>query len=305
MQGGLPAEPLNSMTVDQVCNLLRRLEGLSVQQLPSYQTQLQDNNISGAVLSNCELSELRNVLRMSFGDWELFKNLVIVLRDRETYLDDESSTESFTHELDGAQQVETVLTVHDFEPTQQFKPVATAPAVAASPKKAATPVVFKEPQPRMKRIDSMAYEMEMTQGLLNQFLQVSGLEEKDESDTEVVDEHVVDMTQVNRDESRRQEAQQAMNASNNGAAKLFMAPDGSDSDSDIELQVIHRRGSRQSNRSRQNADSETLSRRTQDSAHSSQERLRTISRSDDIQGPSAFRNMTPASSRPPSGSSGN
>ena len=35
------------------------------------------------VLFTCELSELKPVMQMSFGDWELFRTLVIMLREKE------------------------------------------------------------------------------------------------------------------------------------------------------------------------------------------------------------------------------
>ena len=82
-QGGLPSERLSRLSVDMVCNLMRRLDGINAQQLPSYQNRLQEHNISGMVLLTCDLSELKPVMQMSFGDWELFRTLVQMLREKE------------------------------------------------------------------------------------------------------------------------------------------------------------------------------------------------------------------------------
>lgn len=42
-----------------------------------------ENNISGRVLLNCNLDELKSLSGMSFGDWELFRVAVLALRERE------------------------------------------------------------------------------------------------------------------------------------------------------------------------------------------------------------------------------
>lgn len=45
---------------------------------------LRENAITGRVLLYCELSELKSVLQLNFGNWEIFKLLIISLRDIET-----------------------------------------------------------------------------------------------------------------------------------------------------------------------------------------------------------------------------
>lgn len=42
-----------------------------------------ENNVSGRVLLNCNLDELKALSGMSFGDWELFRVAVLALRERE------------------------------------------------------------------------------------------------------------------------------------------------------------------------------------------------------------------------------
>lgn len=48
-----------------------------------YARTLIDNNVSGRVLLNCNLDELKTLSGMSFGDWELFRVAVLALRERE------------------------------------------------------------------------------------------------------------------------------------------------------------------------------------------------------------------------------
>ena len=49
----------------------------------SYCDVIVNENISGAVLAHCNISELKNVLMMNFGDWEIFQLVLISLRDHE------------------------------------------------------------------------------------------------------------------------------------------------------------------------------------------------------------------------------
>ena len=41
--------------------------------IPVYKSRLQENNIHGRVLVKCDLNDLRDVMQMTFGDWQLFK----------------------------------------------------------------------------------------------------------------------------------------------------------------------------------------------------------------------------------------
>ena len=53
---------------------------MQIKAIPSYQTTIRENNISGRVLRECEISELRDIMAMNFGDWQLFK--IWILRRR-------------------------------------------------------------------------------------------------------------------------------------------------------------------------------------------------------------------------------
>ncbi|XP_076446293.1 uncharacterized protein LOC143283807 [Babylonia areolata] len=69
------------LDVEGVCNLLAALKGVTHDVLTSYTQRIKENNISGLVLQNCDLNELRPVLEMRFGDWQLFKSAILSLRE--------------------------------------------------------------------------------------------------------------------------------------------------------------------------------------------------------------------------------
>lgn len=43
-------------------------------------TNLQNHSISGRVLQNCDLNELKQILELSFGHWEVFRLLITTMR---------------------------------------------------------------------------------------------------------------------------------------------------------------------------------------------------------------------------------
>ncbi|XP_046390035.1 kinase D-interacting substrate of 220 kDa B isoform X2 [Ischnura elegans] len=74
---------LSTMSVSGVCDLLGRLPDIMPSLVPVYQETIKENNLSGRVIMHCDLDELKKVLKMNFGDWELFRMLVIALREQE------------------------------------------------------------------------------------------------------------------------------------------------------------------------------------------------------------------------------
>eukprot|EP00092_Neocalanus_flemingeri_P007739 GFUD01008355.1.p1 GENE.GFUD01008355.1~~GFUD01008355.1.p1 ORF type:complete len:1621 (+),score=387.09 GFUD01008355.1:109-4971(+) len=72
--------PLSSLVVAQVCDLVKAVDGISVEKSSSYCTIIKNSNINGKVLQNCDISELRTVIGMNFGDWEMFKMTLIAMR---------------------------------------------------------------------------------------------------------------------------------------------------------------------------------------------------------------------------------
>lgn len=61
--------------LNQVTELKNAIEKLS--------PILRENAITGRVLLYCELNELKSVLQLNFGNWEIFKLLILSLRDIE------------------------------------------------------------------------------------------------------------------------------------------------------------------------------------------------------------------------------
>lgn len=82
------------MSTAEISELLGRISGLNVHQLPMYQQAVIDNNINGMVLTMCDLDDLGKCLQMKFGDWQLFKSAVQALRDAEVFLPGENSAHS-------------------------------------------------------------------------------------------------------------------------------------------------------------------------------------------------------------------
>ena len=63
-----------------MCDRLLSLDGLDKHAIPRYQTRIAEHNINGYVLLQCQLDELKECLGMTFGDWQLFKNMVLQMR---------------------------------------------------------------------------------------------------------------------------------------------------------------------------------------------------------------------------------
>ncbi|CAL4079845.1 unnamed protein product, partial [Meganyctiphanes norvegica] len=86
-QISLPAEAnekkLTAMDIDDLCEILAKVNGISESSLPAYKKSLMESNINGKVLMHCNLEDLKKVLNMSFGDWELFRMMTLSLREQE------------------------------------------------------------------------------------------------------------------------------------------------------------------------------------------------------------------------------
>ncbi|KAH9492624.1 hypothetical protein Btru_024102 [Bulinus truncatus] len=96
---------LSKCSVDDVCELLSRLKGLSPEHLSEYQASIRENNISGLVLTMCDLSELQPVIKMRFGDWQLFRSAIQTLVSAETQAD--SQEESKAEGMETSQSIQT------------------------------------------------------------------------------------------------------------------------------------------------------------------------------------------------------
>lgn len=73
---------LTKLSVDGLTALLKGIEELE----PAFERltkALEANAISGRVLMHCDLNELKSLLGLSFGHWEIFRLLINCLRDIE------------------------------------------------------------------------------------------------------------------------------------------------------------------------------------------------------------------------------
>uniref|UniRef100_A0A5K3FHD5 KAP NTPase domain-containing protein n=1 Tax=Mesocestoides corti TaxID=53468 RepID=A0A5K3FHD5_MESCO len=83
LRTNIPMKGLSKMNVEEVCSLLSAISDLPPTNCSSYQMQIRRQNITGQVLSVCDLTKLRSELQMSFGDWQLFNTFVTFLRSVE------------------------------------------------------------------------------------------------------------------------------------------------------------------------------------------------------------------------------
>ncbi|KAM3594113.1 uncharacterized protein V6R79_002457 [Siganus canaliculatus] len=91
-----PAALLSSMNTDAVCECVKQIDGIDPSMLPQYMATIKKANINGRVLSQCNLDELKKEMEMNFGDWQLFRGMVMEQRHTESQslLQDESRAAS-------------------------------------------------------------------------------------------------------------------------------------------------------------------------------------------------------------------
>ena len=94
---------LQFMRVADVCRMITDIDGITSGALPRYLDIVRENNINGVVLLQCDLAELKPVMRMTFGDWELFRRYVEAMREREY-------TEPSSQEVESAADIQTQFT---------------------------------------------------------------------------------------------------------------------------------------------------------------------------------------------------
>ena len=83
----LPAEicqvSLSERSVEQVCDLIRGLDGLTPTMIDNYCSAVTAQNVTGTVLAHCRMEDLKSVVNMNFGDWEIFRLVVATLKSME------------------------------------------------------------------------------------------------------------------------------------------------------------------------------------------------------------------------------
>ncbi|XP_039571520.1 kinase D-interacting substrate of 220 kDa [Passer montanus] len=75
--------PLSTMSVEAVCEKLKQIDGLDQSMLPQYSATIKKANINGRVLAQCNIDELKKEMNMNFGDWHLFRSMILEMRNAE------------------------------------------------------------------------------------------------------------------------------------------------------------------------------------------------------------------------------
>ena len=89
----------------------------------TYCSAIWSQNLNGRVLYNCNLEELKSVLNMNFGDWEIFRMFIETLRDMEK--------SAKRHQVTSKSAGVTKTTVH-VEPVPSTSPI---PSIQPPPSK--------------------------------------------------------------------------------------------------------------------------------------------------------------------------
>ncbi|KAM9797929.1 kinase D-interacting substrate of 220 kDa B [Neosynchiropus ocellatus] len=92
--GSTVVTPLSSITTEGVCERVRLMEGLDQSMLTPYTSTIRKANVNGRVLSQCNIDELKKEMNMNFGDWQLFRAMVLDMRNLENQiLQEEAASE--------------------------------------------------------------------------------------------------------------------------------------------------------------------------------------------------------------------
>ncbi|XP_023855356.1 kinase D-interacting substrate of 220 kDa B isoform X4 [Salvelinus sp. IW2-2015] len=79
-----PVILLSSMNTDAVCERVKQIEGIDQSMLVQYTATIKKANVNGRVLTQCNIDELKNEMKMNFGDWQLFRGTVLEMRHVES-----------------------------------------------------------------------------------------------------------------------------------------------------------------------------------------------------------------------------
>ncbi|XP_031467066.1 kinase D-interacting substrate of 220 kDa isoform X2 [Phasianus colchicus] len=80
---GVSHVSLSTMSVEAVCEKLKQIDGLDQSMLPQYSAIIRKANINGRVLAQCNIDELKKEMNMNFGDWHLFRSMILEMRNSE------------------------------------------------------------------------------------------------------------------------------------------------------------------------------------------------------------------------------
>uniref|UniRef100_A0A6Q2X280 KAP NTPase domain-containing protein n=1 Tax=Esox lucius TaxID=8010 RepID=A0A6Q2X280_ESOLU len=80
----LLSPPGPSMNTDAVCERVKQIDGIDQSMLTQYAATIKKANVNGRVLTQCNIDELKNEMKMNFGDWQLFRGTVLEMRHVES-----------------------------------------------------------------------------------------------------------------------------------------------------------------------------------------------------------------------------
>ncbi|CAL9686452.1 unnamed protein product [Knipowitschia caucasica] len=91
-----PGVPLSSLNTEAVCERIKVIDGIDQKMLSRYTATIKKANINGRVLMHCNLDELKKEMEMNFGDWQLFRGMVVEQRlsESQALLQEESRAPS-------------------------------------------------------------------------------------------------------------------------------------------------------------------------------------------------------------------
>ncbi|CAL4090680.1 unnamed protein product [Meganyctiphanes norvegica] len=84
---GASGKILSKLKLEDLYEMLDDIDGLSEVSTAKYKKMFQEQNITGRVLSNCQLEQLKELLPVSFGEWELFRMAIEYLRKTESEIE--------------------------------------------------------------------------------------------------------------------------------------------------------------------------------------------------------------------------
>ncbi|KAK7904331.1 hypothetical protein WMY93_016938 [Mugilogobius chulae] len=79
-----PGAPLSALNTEAVCERIKLIDGIDPSMLSRYTATIKKANINGRVLVHCNLDELKKEMGMNFGDWQLFRGMVVEQRLNES-----------------------------------------------------------------------------------------------------------------------------------------------------------------------------------------------------------------------------
>ncbi|KAL0893988.1 hypothetical protein ABMA27_014062 [Loxostege sticticalis] len=110
---------LSTLSVERVCGLVRAALGAGGEAAAA---ALQQHRVCGLALAACRLQDLAPILNLPFGDWELFKLLIINLREIEANLPTNAPIVNVIADKNAETETDTIKPRAVIEHTQRSRP---------------------------------------------------------------------------------------------------------------------------------------------------------------------------------------